>query len=66
MAAVRTQDINRALHVSWAMKAGRMWVTHLPREPCPAPFGGYKKVGLGRETTGPCSMSVPRRRTSTR
>ncbi|ETS33239.1 aldehyde dehydrogenase [Photorhabdus temperata] len=48
--AVWTQDINRALRVSKAVKTGRMWVNTYHELPAHAPFGGYKKSGLGRET----------------
>ncbi|CDL85581.1 aldehyde dehydrogenase family protein [Xenorhabdus szentirmaii] len=48
--AVWTQDINRALRVSKAVKAGRMWINTYHELPAHAPFGGYKKSGLGRET----------------
>ncbi|MBW4818402.1 aldehyde dehydrogenase family protein [Rhodococcus qingshengii] len=48
--AVWTQDINRALRVSRAVETGRMWVNTYHDIPAHAPFGGYKKSGLGRET----------------
>lgn len=48
--AVWTQDINRALRVAKAVKTGRMWVNTYHELPANAPFGGYKKSGLGRET----------------
>jgi acyl-CoA reductase-like NAD-dependent aldehyde dehydrogenase len=48
--AVWTQDINRALRVSRAVETGRMWVNTYHEIPAHAPFGGYKKSGLGRET----------------
>jgi len=48
--AVWTQDINRALRVSRAIRTGRMWVNTYHELPAHAPFGGFKKSGLGRET----------------
>ncbi|CDH19704.1 aldehyde dehydrogenase family protein [Xenorhabdus bovienii] len=48
--AVWTQDINRALRVAKAVQTGRMWVNTYHALPAHAPFGGYKKSGLGRET----------------
>lgn len=48
--AVWTQDINRALRVAKAVRTGRMWVNTYHDLPAHAPFGGYKKSGLGRET----------------
>ncbi|USD20860.1 aldehyde dehydrogenase family protein [Microbulbifer variabilis] len=48
--AVWTQDINRALRVARAVETGRMWVNTYHELPAHAPFGGYKKSGIGRET----------------
>lgn len=48
--AVWTQDINRAIRVARAIETGRMWVSTYHDIPAHAPFGGYKKSGLGRET----------------
>lgn len=48
--AVWTQDINRALRVARAVETGRIWVNTYHELPAHAPFGGYKKSGLGRET----------------
>ncbi len=47
---VWTQDINRALRVSRAIETGRVWVNTYNAIPEGAPFGGYKKSGIGRET----------------
>lgn len=47
---VWTQDINRALRISRNVHTGRMWVNCYHELPAHAPFGGYKKSGLGRET----------------
>ncbi|CAM3703152.1 aldehyde dehydrogenase family protein [Erysipelothrix urinaevulpis] len=47
---VWTQDINRAIRVSRAIETGRMWVNTYNTVPEGAPFGGYKKSGIGRET----------------
>jgi aldehyde dehydrogenase (NAD+) len=48
--AVWTQDINRAIRVARAIETGRIWVNTFHEIPAHAPFGGYKKSGLGRET----------------
>ncbi len=48
--AVWTQDINRALNIARAIKTGRVWVNTYHELPAHAPFGGYKKSGIGRET----------------
>lgn len=48
--AVWTKDINRALRVANAVETGRMWVNNYNSLPAHAPFGGYKKSGIGRET----------------
>lgn len=48
--AVWTKDINRALRVSRAIESGRIWINTYNQLPAGAPFGGYKKSGIGRET----------------
>ena len=48
--AVWTRDINRALRVARDVKTGRVWVNTYNELPAHAPFGGYKKSGIGRET----------------
>lgn len=48
--AVWTRDINRAMRVARDVKTGRMWVNTYNELPAHAPFGGYKKSGIGRET----------------
>lgn len=48
--AVWTRDINRALRVARAVHTGRMWINTYNEMPAHAPFGGYKKSGIGRET----------------
>lgn len=47
--AVWTRNINRALRVARAVETGRMWVNTYNQLPAGAPFGGYKKSGIGRE-----------------
>jgi len=47
--AVWTRDLNRALRVSMGVETGRMWVNTYNQLPAHAPFGGYKKSGIGRE-----------------
>lgn len=48
--AVFSQDINVALRVARGVRTGRMWVNTYNQLPAGAPFGGYKKSGIGRET----------------
>jgi len=48
--AVWTRDINRALRVARGVETGRMWINNYNNIPANAPFGGYKKSGIGRET----------------
>lgn len=48
--AVWTKDINRAFRVARAVETGRMWINNYNNLPVHAPFGGYKKSGIGRET----------------
>ena len=48
--AVWSQNINRALRVARAIETGRMWLNCYNQLPAGAPFGGYKKSGIGRET----------------
>ena len=47
---VFTRDINRAFRVARGVETGRMWVNTYNQLPEKAPFGGYKKSGIGRET----------------
>lgn len=48
--AVWTRDLNRALRVSREIETGRMWINTYNQIPAGAPFGGYKRSGIGRET----------------
>mgnify|MGYP001366429173 CR=1 FL=1 len=48
--AVWTKDINRAFRVATSVETGRMWINTYNALPEKAPFGGYKKSGIGRET----------------
>ena len=47
--AVWTRDINKAIRVARGVETGRMWVNTYNQLPAGAPFGGYKKSGIGRE-----------------
>ena len=49
-AGVWTRDMHQAFQVSRAIQAGRVWVNNYHNYPAHAPFGGYKKSGIGRET----------------
>ncbi|MBU2996965.1 aldehyde dehydrogenase [Cellulophaga baltica] len=48
-AGVWTRDTHQAYQISRAVKAGRVWVNCYHLYPAHAPFGGYKKSGIGRE-----------------
>ncbi|RZS93788.1 aldehyde dehydrogenase family protein [Aquimarina brevivitae] len=49
-AGVWTRDTHQAYTIARAVKAGRVWVNNYHTYPAHAPFGGYKKSGIGRET----------------
>ena len=49
-AGVWTRDTHQAYKISREIKAGRVWVNCYHAYPAHAPFGGYKKSGIGRET----------------
>ena len=46
---VWTRDINKALRVASGIPSGRIWINTYAVQPQHAPFGGYKKSGIGRE-----------------
>ncbi|EGP84573.1 unnamed protein product [Zymoseptoria tritici ST99CH_1A5] len=48
-AAVHTTNLNRAINVSNALKAGTVWVNTYNTLHHQLPFGGYKESGIGRE-----------------
>ncbi|RKQ49049.1 aldehyde dehydrogenase [Roseivirga pacifica] len=48
-AGVWTRDTHQAYQISRQIKAGRVWVNCYHQYPAHAPFGGYKKSGIGRE-----------------
>ncbi len=48
-AGIWTQSIRRALTVSQRLRAGTVWVNTYRAVSYLAPFGGYKRSGLGRE-----------------
>ncbi|KAJ5469176.1 hypothetical protein N7475_006928 [Penicillium sp. IBT 31633x] len=48
-AAVHTKNINTAIRVSNALKAGTVWINNYNMISYQAPFGGFKESGLGRE-----------------
>lgn len=49
-AGVWTRDTHQAYQISRKVQAGRVWVNCYHAYPAHAPFGGYKKSGIGRET----------------
>ncbi len=49
-AGVWTRDMHQAYQISRSIQAGRVWVNCYHLYPAHAPFGGYKKSGIGRET----------------
>lgn len=48
-AAVHTRDLERAVRVTNALKAGTAWVNMYNFVHHSIPFGGYKESGIGRE-----------------
>jgi aldehyde dehydrogenase (NAD+) len=48
-AALHTNDVNRAIRVSNALRAGTVWVNCYNMLHHQLPFGGYKASGIGRE-----------------
>jgi betaine-aldehyde dehydrogenase len=48
-AGVWTRDIARAHRVAGRLEAGTVWVNSYGTLPNAAPFGGYKRSGVGRE-----------------
>lgn len=48
-ASVFTQDIDKAIHISHAMRAGTVWINCYDEFDPSTPFGGYKESGHGRE-----------------
>lgn len=48
-AGVWTRDMHQAYQISRSVQAGRVWVNNYHAYPAHAPFGGYKKSGIGRE-----------------
>jgi len=48
-AALHTSNLNTAIEVSNALKAGTVWVNSYNMLHHQLPFGGYKESGLGRE-----------------
>ncbi|KAM9409190.1 retinal dehydrogenase 2 [Pholidichthys leucotaenia] len=54
-AAVFTKDINKAITISTAMRAGTVWINCFNALSTQCPFGGYKMSGNGREL-GECGL----------
>ncbi|KAJ5945895.1 hypothetical protein N7454_002734 [Penicillium verhagenii] len=48
-AGIHTKNVNTAIRVSNAIKAGTVWVNNYNMISYQAPFGGFKSSGLGRE-----------------
>ncbi len=48
-AGLWTRDMHEAYTIARGIKAGRVWVNNYHDYPAHAPFGGYKKSGIGRE-----------------
>ncbi len=49
-ASVHTTDINRAFHAARAIESGTVWINDWGRRTdFTAPFGGYKRSGLGKD-----------------
>ncbi len=49
-AGVWTSDFGRILRMSERLQAGTVWVNTYRAVSCMAPFGGYKRSGIGRES----------------
>ena len=49
-AGVWTKDMSRAIKMSNALKAGTVWVNTYRATSFMAPFGGFKRSGIGRES----------------
>ncbi len=47
---VFSTNINRALNIAKNVRTGRVWINTYNQVLEGAPFGGYKKSGIGRET----------------
>jgi len=47
--AIHTTNLNTAIHVSNALKAGTIWVNTYNTLHWQLPFGGFKESGIGRE-----------------
>jgi aldehyde dehydrogenase (NAD+) len=48
-AGVHTKNVNTAIRVSNALKAGTVWINNYNMISYQAPFGGFKESGIGRE-----------------
>ena len=48
-ASVMTKDLDKALYLSGALRAGTVWVNCHNALSAQAPFGGFKESGIGRE-----------------
>jgi len=48
-AAIHTKNLNTAIEVSHALKAGTVWVNQYNMLSHQLPFGGFKESGIGRE-----------------
>ncbi len=48
-AGVHTTNLNTAIRVSNALRAGTVWVNNYNMLNQQIPFGGYKESGIGRE-----------------
>jgi aldehyde dehydrogenase (NAD+) len=48
-ASIWTENVNQALHIAPAIKAGTVWVNCTNRFDAASGFGGYRESGFGRE-----------------
>ena len=48
-AGIITNNIENALKISNALRAGTVWINCYNKFDCNSPFGGYKNSGIGRE-----------------
>ena len=64
-ASIWTNDLNKAHRTAMAVNVGYVWINEVSKHFLGAPFGGFKRSGLGREECFEEMLSFSRRRIST-